>query len=214
MFDLDEDAARAADNKSVFIDEPGKYSGIFSRAEYMEKKETGSTGIGFTFKSNDGGEAQFYINLTYQHGTKNTGGYQIVNAIMVCLGLKQVGSPKAIDIEKWDKEAGQRVKVSVNGFPDFMDKSIGLLLQMEIEKNSATGIPRPVIFAIFDSATEKTASEILDKRLPEPVKLGKMLDQIMSKPVVDRRPKDSHVHQPMVNSQSAPPADWDEIPFD
>ena len=59
MFALDQNAARAADNKSAFIDEAGKYIGAFTRAEYMEKKETGSTGIGFTFKSREGAEGQF-----------------------------------------------------------------------------------------------------------------------------------------------------------
>ena len=74
MFQLDTNAARSADNKSAFIDDAGKYIGAFTRAEYMEKQATGSTGIGFTFKTNEGADAQFYINLSYQHGTKNDGG--------------------------------------------------------------------------------------------------------------------------------------------
>ncbi len=64
MFNLDANAARSADNKSAFIDEAGKYIGDFTRAEYMEKKETGSTGIGFTYKTRDGAEGNFYVNLT------------------------------------------------------------------------------------------------------------------------------------------------------
>ena len=58
MFNLDTNAARAADNKSAFVGEAGKYIGTFTRAEWMEKQETGSTGIGFTFKTNTGAEAR------------------------------------------------------------------------------------------------------------------------------------------------------------
>lgn len=216
MFQLDKAAASAADNKSSFIEEAGKYIGTLTRAEYMEKAETGSTGIGLTFKTREGAEAQFYINLTYQHGTKNDGGYSLINAIMACLSLRNVGAPQQITVEKWDKDAGQRVKASVPGFPELMGKPLGLLIQMEIEKNSEKGNERPTIFAPFSAESEKTASEILDSRCTAPAKLEKMVQQIAKKPCVDRRPKGvsggayGHGH----TDQSAPPADWDEIPFD
>lgn len=189
MFALDQNAARAADNKSAFIDEAGKYIGKFIRAEYMEKQSTGSTGIGFTFKTNAGAEAQFYVNLSYQHGTRNDGGHQTLNALMACLSLRNVAAPQPIEVEKWDKDAGQRVKTTVSGFPELMDKDVGLLIQMEIEKSSEKGMPRPVIFAPFSAESEKTASEILDPRKPAPSKLEKMVEQVMKRPVIDRRPK-------------------------
>lgn len=217
MFALDQNAARAADNKSAFIDEAGKYIGSFTRAEYMEKQETGSTGIGFTFKSREGAEAQLYVNLSYQHGTKNDGGHQLLNALMACMSLRTVAAPQSIEVEKWDKEANQRVKTQVYGFPELMNKEVGLLIQMEIEKNSEKGLPRPTIFAPFSAESEKTASEILDPKKPAPAKLEKMVQQIMKKPVVDRRPKGQQstgYDGYSGGSQSAPPADWDEIPFD
>lgn len=213
MFTLDTNAARAADNKSAFVEDAGKYIGTFTRAEYMEKQDTGSTGIGFSFKSRDGAEAQFYVNLSYQHGTKNDGGHSLLNAIMACLQLRNVAAPQPISFEKWDKDAGQRVKAIAPGFPEMMGKPIGLLLQMEIEKNSTTGQPRPVIFAPFSAESEKTASEVLDPKCATPAKLEKMVQQVMNKPVVDRRPK-SMQEGIKSGSNSAPPADWDEIPFD
>jgi hypothetical protein len=218
MFNLDANSARSADNKSAFIDEAGKYIGTFTRAEYMEKSETGSTGIGLTYKTREGAEAQFYINLSYQHGTKNDGGHATLNAIMACMQVRTVAAPRPMEIEKWDKDAGQRVKLNVPGFPELVGKPLGLLLQMEIEKNSTTGMERPTIFAPFSAESEKTASEILDTRNPAPAKLEKMVQQVMKKPVVDRRPKgqasSSGGAQQSGNYQSEPPADWDEIPFD
>lgn len=218
MFNLDANAARSADNKSAFIDEAGKYIGAFTRAEYMEKAETGSTGIGFTYKTREGAEAQFYLNLSYQHGTKNDGGHATLNAIMACMQLRTVAAPQPMEIEKWDNDTKQRVKVTVPGFKELVGKPLGLLLQMEIEKNSTTGMERPTIFAPFSAESEKTASEILDTRNPPPAKLEKMVQQVMKKPVSDRRPKGQSASSgggyTGGHDQSAPPSDWDEIPFD
>lgn len=218
MFNLDANAARSADNKSAFIDEAGKYIGAFTRAEYMEKQETGSTGIGFTYKTREGAEAQFYLNLSYQHGTKNDGGHATLNAIMACMQVRTVAAPRPMEVEKWNKDAGLCEKVSVPSFPELVGKPLGLLLQMEIEKNSTTGMERPTIFAPFSAESEKTASEILDTRNPPAAKLEKMVQQVMKKPVIDRRPKGQATSTgggyTGGNEDSAPPADWDEIPFD
>lgn len=210
MFTLDTNAARAADNKSSFIDEAGKYIGTFTRAEYLEKKETGSTGIGLTFKSREGAEAQFYINLTYQHGTRNEGGFQLINALMACMSLRSVGAPSQVAVEKWNSDTKQREKVSVPGFPELMGKPIGLLIQMEIEKNSRTGLPRPTIYAPFSAESEKTASEILDK-VAVPAKLEKMVQALIARPLIDRRPASSR-NAPQQSQQGAPGPDAD--PFD
>ena len=195
MFNLDPNAARAADNKSAFIDEAGKYIGTFTRAEYMEKQQTGSTGIGFTFKSREGAEAQFYVNLSYQHGTRNKGGYELVNAIMACLQLRNVGNPQPITVEKWNNDTKQREKATVQGFPELMGKPVGLLIYQEIEKNSEKGLPRPAIYAPFSAESEKTASEILDPNCRAPAKLEKMVQAVMNKPLVDRRPAGSRTTQ-------------------
>jgi hypothetical protein len=215
MFNLDPNAARAADNKSAFIDEAGKYIGTFTRAEYMEKQSTGSTGIGLTFKSREGAEAQFYVNLSYQHGTRNKGGYEMVNAIMACLQLRNVGNPKPVTVEKWNTDTKQREQVSVQGFPELMGKPIGLLIQMEIEKNSEKGLPRPTIYAPFSAESEKTASEILDPNCRAPAKLEKMVQGVMTKPLIDRRPKGSQSNAAPAGYDQYPPYDdLDDIPFD
>lgn len=195
MFNLDPNAARAADNKSAFIDEAGKYIGTFTRAEYMDKPQTGSTGLGLTFKSREGAEAQFYVNLSYQHGTRNKGGHELVNAIMACLQLRHVGEPKQVTVEKWNNDAKQREQVSVPGFPELMGKPVGLLIQMEIEKNSEKGLPRPTIYAPFSAESEKTASEILDANCRAPAKLEKMVQAVAAKPLIDRRPAGSRSTQ-------------------
>lgn len=189
MFKLDANAARAADVKSTFINETGKYIGAFTRAEWMEKKETGSTGIGFSFKSNAGLEAQIYVGLSYKKDGRmeiNEGGQKTLNAIMACLRLREVSDPVTTQVEKWDNVARAAVKVSVPCFPQLMNKPIGLLIQMEIEKNSEKGTPRPIIYAPFSPEDNKTASEVLNQSSKSEL-VEKMLTTIMAKPLIDRR---------------------------
>lgn len=219
MFSLDRNAACAADNKSAFIDEAGKYIGTFTRAELVNG-QTGSVGLGLTFKVDNGGEAQFYINTSYLKDgqqNQNNGGTQTVSAILACLRLNASGDPAMVTVEKWNPDTKQREKTQVQGFPGLMNKPIGLLIQMEIEKGSEKGLPRPIIYAPFSAESEKTASEILGKAAA-PAKLEKMVQAVMAKPLVDRRPKgqasnDNYSHG-ATQDQSAPPADWDNIPFD
>ena len=94
-----------------------------------------------------------------------------------------------------------------------MGKPVGLLIQMEIEKNSEKGIPRPVIYAPFSAESEKTASEILDPNCKVPGKLEKMVQQLTAKPLIDRRPSGSRTQQQ--SQQQAPADDFDDssIPF-
>ncbi|HJV53055.1 MAG TPA: hypothetical protein VJ652_16430 [Noviherbaspirillum sp.] len=221
MFKLDAGAARAADSKSAYISEAGKYLGTFIRAEWMEKSATGSTGLGLTFKSNDGAEAQFYINLSYQHGTKNDGGHAMLNALMACLRLREIPDPTTITVEKWDKDAGQRVQSQVPGFPVLMGKPVGILVQMEIEKNSEKGEPRPTLYAVFEAATEKTATEVLDgEKCKQPERLAKMVELLVSKPLIDRRPRGSgNVPAPVSRGNAPEPRPAyaneldDDVPF-
>lgn len=217
MFNLDRNAACAADNKSAFIDEAGKYIGTFTRAELVNG-QTGSVGLGLTFKTDGSSEAQFYINTSYLKDgqqQQNNGGVQTVSAILACFRLNGSGDPAPVTVEKWNSESKQREKVTVQGFPALMNKPIGLLIQLEIEKNSEKGLPRPTIYAPFSAESEKTASEILSKATV-PAKLEKMVQAVMAKPLVDRRPKgqqsnDGYAH---ASEQPSPPDDWDDIPFD
>lgn len=218
MFALDRNAACAADNKSAFIDEAGKYIGAFTRAELV-KGQTGSVGLGLTYKVENGGEAQFYINTGYLKDgqmQQNNGGIQTVSAILACLRLNTSGDPATITVEKWNADLKQREQTQVQGFPALMNKPIGLLIQMEIEKNSEKGLPRPTIYAPFSAESEKTASEILGK-VAAPTKLEKMVQVVMAKPLVDRRPKgqaSSANSYGGASDQNSPPDEWDDIPFD
>lgn len=214
MFKLDTNLAKQADNKSAFIETAGKYIGEFIRAEWMVKESTGSKGIGFTFKTNDGQEAQFYVNTSYfkdGQDNANNGGMQTINAIMTCLKLRGTGDPVAIKVEKYNKDTKSKDEVAVQGFPELMKKQIGLLLQMEIQKDAQDDRGRPTIYAPFSADTEQTASEVLNKQQPE--KLARMVQAVMDKPIIDRRPAGS-VYAPQQSSGQSMPDFNDDIPWD
>jgi hypothetical protein len=147
---------------------------------------------------------------------QNNGGIQTVSAILACLRLNTSGDPATITVEKWNADLKQREQTQVQGFPALMNKPIGLLIQMEIEKNSEKGLPRPTIYAPFSAESEKTASEILGK-VAAPTKLEKMVQVVMAKPLVDRRPKGQATSANSyagASDQNSPPDEWDDIPFD
>ena len=162
MFNLDANAARAADNKSAFIDEAGKYIGTFTRAEYMDKPQTGSTGLGLTFKSREGAEAQFYVNLSYQHGQRNKGGHELVNAIMACLQLRHVGDPQAIRKEGADCPWGQPWVV----LPVLIERR--RLVQREIQRL----LPRPIEAASLPRRAHSGERRVRKRRHDDPVPGG------------------------------------------
>lgn len=192
MFNLDPQAAKAADVKSASIQSAGKYKGRIVCAEFIENTEKGSKNICIHYKTDAGQEAQFFINLIFNHNERNETGHKMLSAILACLKLRSTGNPTPGSVEKWSKLAQAREQVAAQVFPAMAGKEIGFLVQMEIEKKSETGYPRPVIYLPFEAATEKTASEVL--AVPPIMNgeiLAKAVQHIAERPLIDRRPKAS-----------------------
>jgi hypothetical protein len=184
--DLDTKVARQADRTNSAIRNTGKYVGVITRAEKLLSKSS-TEGLGISFKTDDGATAN-YLDLY----TKNSKGdilpsMATVQAILCCTKTKQALEGE-ITFEKWDKDAGQVIKAKANGYPSLIGKRIGFLLQQELSTNNTNGadVDRVVIYGVFEAETELTASEILDQKT-QPEKLGKMLEQLMARPINDRR---------------------------
>ena len=65
MFKLNAERVKAFDAKGNFINEAGKYKGVFTRVEWIDKSSTtGSTGLGLTFVSDSKQEANIYVNIS------------------------------------------------------------------------------------------------------------------------------------------------------
>lgn len=211
MLTLDTAKARAADNKASVINETGKYIGVITRAEKLISTQ-GTSGLGLSFKSDDGGSANYLDIWMHKENGEELYGAKTVNALLACLRMRGAEEGR-VEFEAWDKASGGMVKRQAPGYPALMGKRIGLLLQ-QTKESDKDGKDRDgiAIYAVFQADTELTASEILDsKTVPE--KLPKMLQALMLKPVRDNR-RASGAKPPQQGSSSSGFAGMDDdCPF-
>lgn len=187
MLTLDPKSASSADNIASSIRETGKYIGVFTRAEKLLSKN-GTQGVGLSFKSDDGQSAD-YLDLYIQNANgEDLPSLKTVNAIMACLGLRTADEGN-VTFEKWNKSAGAREKTTSVGYPDMMNKKIGLLLQKELHTDDkGADRERVIIYGVFNASNELTASEIMARKTT-PEKLPLILQTLMTRPVKDSRKK-------------------------
>ena len=169
------------------IRETGKYAGlVITRAELLQAS-SGTIGLGLSVRDDSGASCNYLsIYHTKSDGSKLSGS-KMVSAILACLRMRECDTGQ-IEIESWNPAAGKLEKRRVNGYPAMIGKRIGLLLREVWETNSRTGedLRKMEIYAPFESASELTASEILDGA-KSPEKLGRLLEQMLKKPIDDRR---------------------------
>src|SRR5574343_316569 len=220
QFILNKASAIAADQKSAYITETGKYIGIFTLAEGY----TAISGAGFvalTFKSRDGQEATIRLCVTDKQGNP-TFSMKTLNAIMAVLRQREIKT-ELIHADKYNPETRQKEKMQVAAFTGLMNKPIGVLIQMEeFEKVDSNRNPtgetgwKPDLFGVFDAETELTASEIL-LQVTKPEHLAKMVLALKDKPL-KKRPAATPIpsNQPNQNTYNRPATfdDFeDDIPF-
>lgn len=182
--------AKAADDISAAITESGKYIGTITRAEKLVSERTGTVGLGLSFRADNGLHAD-YLDLYHTKGDGTAlSALKTVNAILCCTRTQQA-TEGTIGIEKWSKAAGKREKVTVPGYPALMGKKIGFLLRKTLETGQdGKDRDRMEIFAVFDPASELTASEMYARQQNpalQPEKLTRMLDVLTAKPINDKR---------------------------
>ena len=73
MYQLDAAAATKADTIGAYLQDTGKYIGVFTRAEALVSTNKGTHGVGFTFKAEDGRETKFDIWTKKGNGEPLTG---------------------------------------------------------------------------------------------------------------------------------------------
>ena len=210
-YTLDTAAAKQADNINSRIDTAGKYMGVLTRAEPIVSTK-GSKGVDMSFKSDNGATADYLTLWTHNGEGKQLRGFNTLMAIMTCLKVRDLKAEQG-EIEKYDKDQNERVKVSVPLFKTLMNKPFGLLIHMEEYEKTAGGTAwKPQISAPFDSA-EFTASEILNKA-QKPETLAKMVQALRDRPLKNGTAKPSSAP----NYTSENPGDGfsdmpDDIPF-
>lgn len=173
-------AARKAENRTVFINEKGKYIGQFTKAEKITAR-SGAHGIAFGFKTHEGSLSNFSV-YTHSHDGEEYSDHGLVIAIMTCLGLREI-KPVKMPVEEYDRDAKAMVKRDAVQFRELIGVDIGLLLAMEeFEKdNGGTGWSTR-LNAVFRAADELVASEILDRKT-RPEKLEHLVAALRDRPL-------------------------------
>lgn len=211
MYTLDPQSARKADAMGSQIKEIGKYVGAFTQAVDI-KTAKGGKGVAFVFKSSSGQKANLAVYTMSAEGERYQG-YDALMAIMTCMGLRDI-KPKPGTFTKYDFDSRQDVQVDGNIFPELC-KPIGVLLETEdYEKQDGGTGTRMVMKAVFQAATELTASEILDRKTT-PEQLSRMVAGLRHRPL-----KSTKQHAPTPQRQAAPASGGsgfddmdDDIPF-
>jgi len=154
-YTADPAAARQA-NANNYIDQSGKYIGVFTLAEAVTSKK-GTEGIEFSFKSDEGQQANYLTLWTYNERGEALYGFKVLSAIMTVMGVSEL-QPKQAMIKNANGQSRQ-----VIGFPALHNKPVGLVLQKVLyTKNDGKDGYKFNIFAPFNANTELTAKEMLD----------------------------------------------------
>lgn len=205
-YTLNTEAAKQADNKFSRIDASGKYLGVITRAEKVTS-DKGTKGIDFSFKSEDGEQADYLSLWTHNKEGKELQGFKTLMALMTCLNLKTLESTRG-EVEKYNGVSQQREKVSVDLFQTMMNTPIGLLIQIEEQEYNNKIQRKTNIYAPF-TAEGFTATEVLD-RASKPEKLEKMLAGLKDKLLTNKPAQQS---QQSSSGAPASPFDDSDIPF-
>lgn len=207
---LNVESAKKADVASMSINESGVYVGVFTRAEKLTAR-SGAEGIGFSFKSNDG-ESANYLDIYTNNGDKEFFGAQIVNSILVCMGMRGADDGQ-IEVIDW---SGQK-KIAA-GYPQLMNKPIGLILRRELyTKNDGSDGSRMIVAHAFNASNNLTATEILNRET-EPNRIKKFIKSIERNPVSDKRENKSNERSNPANKNTSYASQQDDfndddIPF-
>lgn len=185
---LNADAARKADKISSVIRETGAYIGVITRAEKLLSKNN-VEGVGLSFRADDGSSANYLDLYTVKADGERLRGDSIVQALLCCLKLKAVNDG-SITFEKWDADSRQMIKATAQGYPEIMNRRIGMVLQKELQTHQVTGaeVERLNIVTVFDPDTRMVATEILDRKT-KAERLDGIIKMIMARPVRDSRQK-------------------------
>ena len=158
--------AKEADSGSAMIRESGAYIGIFTVAKAITAN-SGAKGIEFTFKSNEGQEANYLTLYTHNKDGDEIFGLKQLNSLMTCLKLREIDSANQ-RINAYDAATRGMMETNATVFPALMGKPVGVVLQAEeyFKRDGSVG-NRMAMVRFFDAKTTQTASEILADSEPK-----------------------------------------------
>ncbi|MFK7890447.1 MAG: hypothetical protein AB8B63_06495 [Granulosicoccus sp.] len=144
------------------ITSSGAYTGVFTKAKAITAG-TGATGIEFTFKADDGAEANYLTLYTHSKTGEETLGRKQLDSLMACVKVREI-KPELANIMEWDNDQGQEIQVSVELYPSLMDNPVGVVLQREeYRKNNGDTGERMNLYSFFNAGTQQNGAEVIQR---------------------------------------------------
>ena len=213
-FTLNVESAREASKPmNTRIDEAGQYHCTIVKAKLVTSQK-GTFGVELGVTSDEGGRADYLTLWLKDKDGEELFGAKAIQAMMVCMKLKNL-SVGTIHYEDFNKETQKREKVSSDGFVELMGKPVGMLLRKEIYSKIAGGDgEQMIILSFFESKTDFTASEILD-RATEPTQKAAAMIWLEKNPMKDSRTTKHYDSKPTTTTTTKQSFDGfdDDIPF-
>lgn len=154
------DTTSKPSNVETIIETTGEYVGVFIQAKQRVAK-TGSKGIEFTFKSNEGGIARYLtLWLERTNGERIPYFYGLLSGLMACFKLRQIETVEAVS-DEWDSSVGARVPTKIDSFSELLDRQVGVLLEREERVWEGRAHVSLRIVEFFDPVTRQTPPEII-----------------------------------------------------
>lgn len=206
-YSLNTDAAKQAEGGR--ITETGKYVGQIVIAEAVVSSK-GTEGVEFSFKSDSGQSADYMTLWTHAKDGTELFGFKVLNAMMTCAQLRTI-TPKAVTLKKRSESGPVDMQSTI--FDEFSGRPIGLLLQREsYTKNDGGAGSRMVIQTPFCPTTDRTASEILDKK-PKGEVLAKLVASLRDRPMQKNANAGSQAPRSASPAAAGQGFEEDDIPF-
>lgn len=209
-FTLDQMKAKQADNQGGYIKTAGQYKGVIKSFEFVDFN-SGAKAVEINFESEDKQNASMRIITLKKDGTESEYGIKKIMALMTCLGIKE-SSVQVATRKKYDFSQGGEVNKQVEFAPEFENKEVGFLIEMEDYQNgNGEWKQKPSLFASFRAKDNLTAKEILE-RATKSEQLEQLLTTLNSRAKKAQQPQQSQGYGGV--PQVIPQADLDDdLPF-
>ena len=196
------------------ITQSGAYTGVFTKAKYV-KAGTGAEGIEFTFKADDGREANYLSLYTHNSSGGETYGYSQLNALMACLKLREIKA-QSMRVQEYDFGVKREQAVMADAYPELMNTPIGVVLQREEynKRDGSVGESMNLV-AFFNPETRQTGGEVIRQQPAGGIEvvIEGLKDKTLSKGAATTTGSTAAPTTQSPSSTSANQAFDDEIPF-
>jgi len=204
-------AAIESDDRDSYINKSGALDGVFTMARSITAS-TGTKGVEFTFKSNDGATANRLSLYTENSKGESIFGYKQLCGIMTVLGVDGIVGEQAT-IKIYDYDQRSEVDTISTIYPALINKPIGVIFQSEeYYKNDQTIGKKVNMWGFYRVSDRATVLEVGKGIQSDGSRLADMIDGLKDKTIKPATPVQGAVAQDQGQyaGQTPPQHNFDE----